>query len=236
MDKRVLVITGTTDIGKGILPGWPSLEDSSMEEVFDLTLPSKQRYCKKHGYDFLSLRSFGIDKQNRYRHDDVGKLRFLRSYEMSQYYDIVMWVDADSVITNDNISISEFPLDDSCCFYASWDWNGKHSMSTGNFIIQPNQFSDYFFNIFCQVHGNFNSEQETINVMYWKDPQSRNIIKILDHKFLGGIPPKELYKEAWETRLAPPYPWTKDSFLLHVTGASNTKRIEILKNYYSEYL
>ena len=55
MINRVLLITGTTDIVR-------NPEDLSMTEVFDLTLPSKQRYAKKHGYDLLSLRSFGEDK------------------------------------------------------------------------------------------------------------------------------------------------------------------------------
>lgn len=235
-NKRVLMLTGTTDIGKGLLAGWPSAEDNYMEEVFNLTLPSKQRYCKKYGYDLLSLRSFGIDKKNRYKSDDIGALRVLRTIEMSQYYDAVMWIDADSIITNDNISINEFPLNDTCCFYASWDWIGKSSMSTGNFIITPNQYSDDFENLFHIIRPRFNSEQETINYMYRHDTQSHNTIKILDHTFLGSVSPKEICKEAWADRPAPTHPWTKDSFLLHLTGLSNKKRIEMMHEYYGEYL
>ena len=228
-NKRVLLLTGTTDIIRS-----PTETDNTMEEVFNLTLPSKQRYAKKHGYDLLSLRSFGTDKKNRYKNEDIGALRVLRTIEMSEYYDVVMWIDADSIITNDNISINEFPLDNNFCFYASWDWNGRYSMSTGNFIIQPNQSMNYFETFFHQIRHNYNSEQETINVMYRNDP--KNIIKILDHKFLGSIPSKELYKDAWATRPPPFYPWTKDSFLLHLTGASNKKRIEMINEYYGEYL
>jgi hypothetical protein len=228
-NKRVLLLTGTTDMLRS-----PTETDNTMEEVFNLTLPSKQRYAKKHGYDLLSLRSFGTDKKNRYKNEDIGALRVLRTIEMSEYYDVVMWIDADSIITNDNISINEFPLDNNFCFYASWDWNGRYSMSTGNFIIQPNQSMNYFETFFHQIRDNYNSEQETINVMYRNDP--KNIIKILDHKFLGSIPSKELYKDAWATRPPPFYPWTKDSFLLHLTGASNKKRIEMINEYYGEYL
>jgi len=235
-NKRVLMITGTTDLGKGLLPGWPSAEDSYMEEVFNLTLPSKQRYCKKHGYDLLSLRSFGTDKKNRYRHDDIGALRVVRTIEMSEYYDAVMWIDADSIITNDNMSINDFPLNDNFCFYASWDWFGKNSMSTGNFIVTPNQYSNYFETLFHNIRHNFSNEQETINFMYKNDTQSRNTIKILDHNFLGSVSPKEICKEAWIDRPAPTHPWTKDSFLLHLTGLSNKKRIEMINEYYRKYL
>ena len=42
MNKRVLVLTGTTDILRQ-----PNETDNTMEEVFDLTLPSKQIYVKK---------------------------------------------------------------------------------------------------------------------------------------------------------------------------------------------
>ena len=109
-------------------------------------------------------------------------------------------------------------------------------MSTGNFIIKPNTHLEYFETIFHKIRHNFNSEQQTINVMFANDSNSRNIIKILDHKFLGSIPSKELYKEAWATRPPAFHPWTEDSFLVHLTGASNTKRIEMINEYYGKYL
>ena len=103
MNKRVLVLTGTTDILRQ-----PNETDNTMEEVFDLTLPSKQRYVKKYGYDLLSLRSFGKDRQNRFTESDIGFLRVLRAFELLENYDIVMWIDADSIITNHNFSIDDF--------------------------------------------------------------------------------------------------------------------------------
>ena len=130
-NKRVLLLTGTTDILRS-----PNETDNTMEEVFDLTLPSKQRYAKKYGYDLLSLRSFGSDKQNIFKDKHLGFLRALRAFEMLEHYNIVMWIDADSIITNDNFSINDFQIDENHSFYASWDWNNVgHSFSTGNFII-----------------------------------------------------------------------------------------------------
>ena len=94
----------------------------------------------------------------------------------------------------------------------------------------------FFENTFHKIRHNFNSEQEGINVMYNYDLNSKNIIKILDHNFLGSVSSKEICKEAWLDRPAPTHPWTKDSFLLHLTGLSNKKRIEMLHEYYREYL
>lgn len=59
MSKRTLIITGTTDFGRN-----PDSTDNTMEEVFDLTLPSKEKYAQKHGYDFLAMRSFGNKSSN----------------------------------------------------------------------------------------------------------------------------------------------------------------------------
>jgi len=228
MSKRVLLITGTTDMLRN-----PNEVDNTMEEVFDLTLPSKLRYVKKHGYDLMALRSFGTDRYNKFANDKIGQLRFIRSFELLHSYDAVMWIDADSLITNYSYKLENF-IDDSVCFSASYDWNGYYSFSTGNFIVQKtpdlNKLIDLFY-----LHGpKFNSEQEVLNGIYYN--RLHNGIRVLDHKYLGSTPTKVQYGNGWETRPEPQGPWSKDSFLVHVTGVSNTKRIEILNTYFKEFL
>jgi hypothetical protein len=72
--KRTLIITGYTDSVRSI-----DSTDNTMEEVFDITLPSKIKYAKKHGYDFLAMQSFGSDKSGNYKDTDIGFLRALRT-------------------------------------------------------------------------------------------------------------------------------------------------------------
>ena len=229
MSKNVLIITGYTDL---TIP----TDDNTMKEVFDLTLPSKQRYANKHGYDLLSMRSFGTDKDNKFKKNDIGFLRADIAFKMIQYYDIVMWIDADSVITNDKYSISDFYLDEDHCFYASWDWNGKNSFSTGNFIVTNTKNTQTFISFYNQVCMKFPHEQDTLNALYINSP-FRNIIKILDHKFLGAVPHIDMYgKELWKDRMPIPYPWNSDCFLSHLTGISNKDRIRILNDFYKDYL
>jgi hypothetical protein len=236
MNKRVLLLTGTTDILRK-----PNETDNTMEEVFDLTLPSKQRYVKKHGYDLLSLRSFGKDTHNRFTELDLGFLRVLRTFEMLEYYDAVMWIDADSIITNDNFCIDDFQLDDDHCFYASWDWSGKRTFSTGNFIIQRGKNLNELFNAFLQVGrhvidtNQWGWEQTTMNLIY-NNTNLKNTIKILDHNFLGSIPNKKLFMGIWDGRSETPYPWSVDSFLAHITGIPNKNRIQVLTQSFRNYL
>ena len=236
MTKRVLLLTGTTDRLRQA-----NETDNTMEEVFDMTLPSKQRYVKRHGYDLLSLRSFATDKNNRFSDDEVGYLRMLRSFEMLEYYDIVMWIDADSIITNDQFSVNDFYIDNDHSFYASWDWTGKRTFSTGNFIIQntknTNRLYEEFLKVSKYVQNNnlWGWEQTTMNIIY-NTTALREDIKILDHKFLGSIPSKELFRGIWDGRPDPPHPWTKDSFLCHITGVPNMNRIDVLNNSFNEYI
>lgn len=236
MSKRVLVLTGTTDILRQ-----PNETDNTMEEVFDLTLPSKQRYVKKHGYDLLSLRSFGKDTQKRFTELDLGFLRVLRTFEMLEYYDAVMWIDADSIITNDNFSIDDFELDSDHCFYASWDWAGKLSISTGNFIIQNSVGKNELFEVFLQVGkyvkdtNQWGWEQTTMNLIY-NQTNFRSHIKALDHKYLSSIPSKDMFLGIWNNRSESPYPWAEDCFLSHITGVTNKNRIQVLTESFKKYL
>lgn len=243
-NKQVLVVTGTTDRWRGVLSGHGDPNDARMEEVFDLTLPSKQRYCKKHGYSLLSLRSFGSGKRHGWNDDDVAALRIAIPIDMLEYYDIIMWIDADSIITNDNMGISEFPLssdpDDLFCFYASWDWPGPHSLSTGNFIIQQNRSLYDFIDFFTQIRGNFPNEQEAINSIF-RDSGTLlhsgriggcNLVKALDYRFLGSVP-----SPTWSGGTPQNgSQWTKDSFLAHCTYGTNKQRIEIINSQFVEYL
>ena len=233
-DRRILVMTGTTDVLRDVLD--PNHTGALMEEVFDLTLPSKQRYAKKHGYDLCSLRSFGKDIHGRFNPDGwLGPMRVMRVFEMLQHYDVVMWIDADSVITNDNYTIDDFMSVAGHTFYASYDWHGKSSFSTGNFIIQRTEFLDQFVNTFYGLVRNFTDEQGPLNLMYSSTPVG-GTMHVLDHGFLGSVPSRKMYGVNWDGRPDIPFPWDENSFLAHVSGVSNEARLDILKNYFSEFL
>lgn len=233
MNKRVLILTGTTNDPS-------NANDNKMEEVFDLTLPSKQRYCKKHGYDLLALRSFRNGDVYGFKDTDIGFLKATRTFEMLQYYDLVAWIDADSIITND-ISMNDFPIEEKS-FCASYDWAWKESFSTGNFIIQrtseSNQLFDAFLQIGKQCSGRLMQEQEVLNYIQ-KNTPLKSTMKSLEHKFLNAVPSFITETPTWKAdnnRTGIVSPWNEDCFLAHLTGCTNHDRINLLHNKFANYL
>ncbi len=239
-NKRVLVLTGTSDVvretqGESNQDLW---KDRLYEEVFELTLPSKIRYAKKHGYDLMCLRSFGSEPSTGFKDTNIGLLRALRSFEMLRYYDAVMWIDADAIITNESYSLRDFGVDDHHCLYASYDWEWKHSFSTGNFIIVKNPNCENLFRAFLHYGKNYTEgigeEQKTLNFIHQNTPLGA-VVKILDHCFLNGVP-DFMPNIAWKTTRKIICPWDKSCFLAHLTGETNANRIWTLKNPLKEYL
>jgi len=134
----------------------------------------------------LALRSFGSDKKYGLKDTDIGYLRALRAFEMLEYYDAVMWIDADAIITNPEIKIEDFLKDYNCVFYASYDWMHLATFSTGNFILQNTPITQEFFQIYLAICPHTTSEQMAFNMMM--GTQMRNHIKVLEHRYLGGVP------------------------------------------------
>jgi hypothetical protein len=227
MNKRVLLLTGYTD---DIRPD--GCTDAYMQEVFDLTLPSKNKYVKYNNYDLMSLRSFGKDPRNVFSDKHIGQLRFIRAMEMLISYDAVMWIDADSLITNYSYRLEDF-MDDNTTFVASYDWMWKESFSTGNFIVQKTNNTDNLLELFYRIGPSFSSEQETLNII---DKNFSIGTKSLEHKYLGSTPSKQQYAQGWETRSEPVGVWNSESFLLHITGVGNARRIDILNTHFKNFL
>lgn len=235
MNKSTLLITGTTDFLRS-----PTETDNTCEEVFELTLPSKQRYTKKHGYDLLTLRSFGEDTNNIFLPNHLGFLRVLHCFKMLKYYDTVMWIDADAILTNLNYKIENF-TDNNSSLCVSWDWNGKQSFSTGNFILKNTNETEELYQAFLSIgdfvvkNKHWGEEQTTFNLIY-NNTELKNTIKILDHNYLNSVPSKSTLGEVWSTRPEIPYPWNEDCFLAHITGIPNNNRIEILNRVFNKFL
>lgn len=236
MNKSVLILTGTSNIKRDA-----NETDNTMEEVFDLTLPSKQRYAKKHGYDILAMRSFWPDKNKIFDNKQIGFLRAFCAFDMLLNYDIVMWIDADAVITNNEYKIQDFKLDDQHSLYVSYDWTGMNSFSTGNFILQKTKYLEEFYKIFIDIgkqvyEGNhWGEEQTTFNHLY-KATEFKNTIKILEHDYLNAVPVQVMESEFWSNRPPIRWPWNENSFLAHITAVSNKQRINILETTFDKYI
>tara|TARA_Y100000385_G_C12976699_1_gene586485 strand:- start:370 stop:1053 length:684 start_codon:yes stop_codon:yes gene_type:complete len=226
--KNILLLTGYTDNFRDL---WdPDRKDDTIESVFDATLPSKLSYVKKHSYDIMCVTTFHGDSPR-----ELGFSRMIKTFKMLQLYDIVMWIDADSLITNQDCSVEDIIGEANQPFIASHDWSSKDYISTGNFIIQKTEGVDDLFKSFYEIANNFPEEQSTINWIYNNANQSKHI-KVLDHKYLNSLPTREMYSDSWNGRPDIISNWEEDSFLLHCGGVSAKTKNKILRDYFGKFL
>jgi len=231
MSNKVLVITGTTDIITDHTSG-----ELPFQVVANTTFSSKLNYANMHGYDFLSLNGFGTDKSGKYNPTQIGYLRILRVFNNIENYDYIMWIDADALVTNPNMTIEDFQIDDSI-FYCSYDWSGYYSLNTGNFILKNTPQTKLFIDAFYEISKNYDmpEEQATINAMY-SIPNLKPAIKVLEHKFLNAVPSVDLVKkDIWGNKPSPPCPWKPGDFLVHATGLPNSERVRIFNECFKNY-
>ena len=231
---RTLIITGS---------------EESMWNVLDLTLNSKYKWCQANGYDILIKRTWP-DKPKLNFKGDLNHLGFLRAvacFEQLRYYDVVMWLDGDSIITNQNYKIEDF-IDYEHSFFASYNWMFTETptgeFTTGNFILTNTNSQDvenlyikfievskHFLNHVCQ-------ELITLNTIY-KEPNFKRMMKILPHKYLNSCPNLIAETPTWKndtSRGRIVSPWNEESFLAHLTGCSNQERYDMLTTYFKSYI
>lgn len=210
--------------------------DQPMWDVLDATIPSKQAYTKTRGYDLMVVRSFPGDKECMLEERHIGFQRAVLAFKLLRLYNAVMWIDADSVITNYNYKVEDFIKGDEC-YIASYDWMHYNSFSTGNFIVRRTPNTQDLFNLFLKVSRyhleGIGADQSTFNQIYRDMPDQRNNFGILDHKYLNAVPGFLTETRTWRNdnnRSGIVQPWNPDCFLAHFTGTDNDERLELIKS------
>lgn len=229
--ERVLILTGAQI---------PPRNDKKIKDVLRLTIPSKLRYANKWDYDFLLINSFKIYSQYNMTEKHLGFTRFIFALELLNHYDIVMWLDGDSIVTNEKYNIHDF-LTDQHVFFFSYDWhidpNKSSAFSAGNFILKSSSKNDFLTENFLKIAQSYMDhnlqEQITLNHMF-SLPEFNSYFKILPHRFLNAVP--FYVSEVW--RDYPPIinPWDENCFLAHFTGIPDTDRIRIIKENFEKYI
>lgn len=218
---KTLLLTGSND---------------KMFNLLDLTLESKIKYCSIHGYDLFIKKQWLPAEQVNFTINHLGFLRVFYALQMLSTYDRVMWIDADAFITNFNYKIENI-ADSDHCFFVSCDWNFEQDnhnspFNTGNFILKKTSEIYSFYESFVKTSQMFlddeMQEQRTLNHMYFSGIQTKNM-RIVDKKYLNSVPELMHETQTWQGRPVIKEPWTKDSFIAHLTGAKNHERISVFK-------
>jgi len=189
------------------------------KEIAEITGFVMKEYCERHGYSFVEIK---LEDGNNYaykKHEAFEQI-------MKSDVDLIWYLDADAIITNMKIPITDF-VDDYYPVYITKDAN---ELNGGSLIIKNNKAGRMFNEIVLQNRDMFPNEQNFYNsmpmLMFGPD-----IMKILPHPSINSYR-YDLYEHH------PEYVGREDlgdwvagkSFVLHTPGLPFEKRIEVLKN------
>ena len=197
--------------------------DDNMQELGDICLPSKRAYAERHGYAFECVRDYPKDV-----HPSWHKLQLLK--ERIDKYEAILWLDGDSIVTNQRMKIRS---DDGVgILTASADWcsetdDPSELPSMGNFFLYNDPKTQRWLDmVLTQNHfGNRPMwEQDAVHWCMRDDQWFRLMVAVRPRRMLNSVHPtcRPHGKD-------PGAPWQPGDFLIHLTGVEN--RIELAKEF-----
>lgn len=153
----------------------------NIEHVANFTIPNKQKYCEKHGYDFKYHKG-RLSK----RHPGWDKILLLKETLLTNNFDYVVWIDNDAYITNEEINLdficnvykeskiilsSEDGYRDFESLPLEYDYNLLHNLriiNTGVMILKNDDWTTNFLDEVWNTKSNTNkgfefSHKEILN-------------------------------------------------------------------------
>jgi len=176
------------------------------KECMKFGIESKVRYCKKHNYDFIDDESVYYEK-GKDRPIAWSKILIVKKY--LPYYDYVVWMDADTLITNDNIKLEDYINDhlDVREFLFTRDVSNK--INTGVFFVKYSHMSFKFLDLIY-------SKEEYINTNYWEQDSVNDIFDNNTENFNEYTIVLPMEKQHFFNCAVGLY--KKDTFLIHFYG------------------
>lgn len=196
-----------------VLTAWTE----NMEGLVHFTSPTKVAYARKHGYQYMGH----ILEQKPSEYPAWGKLALL--LDILPTVDRLLWIDADSFVTNPDISLDQIPHINGLT--ASRDWGidaGLLDFSSAGMILTKHALplietaSRKTHWATCPLWDQ-NGLREAAR-------EFKNLLHILPRRALNAVP-QRLHPFAIE-------PWQKGDFLCHLTCKSNAERIQFLNNFF----
>lgn len=200
-----------------------SKDKYSFEEIAKLTLPSKEEYCKIHGYDFIN---YEINEYWR----EIGWYKIDIFKEKLKDYDWIVYIEADAMVCNQTIRLENLIQ------------NNLIGINHYNLIISKNSVSKDTTGINCGVMAIKNCEwsEKFLNELEknescwhhnWAEQQA-----IIDYLFLNknelllNSPIKFVNNRFFNSYI---HQWYKEDnfrpgdFIIHAAGCSNEYRYNL---------
>jgi hypothetical protein len=191
--------------------------DVDMAEVGEITSRIQQEYAQKHGY--TAIRQTGTKEE--YRAAPWNKIAVLRQAMQCDWCEWLMWLDADAVIANMDVTIesiiAQIPNGKEVAF--GTDDNG---LCTGVFLIRNSPWSRSFLEAVWFLKD-VNFEHEYGDGRRWE----QNCIKALAKHFKSVGERIYLFPQRWMNSYEEHF--QDGDFILHLASRSNEQRLARLR-------
>lgn len=214
--------------------------DDAMACVGELTRPSIENFANRWGFNFECIREYHDRK-----HPSFQKVEAILDW--LTYYENIIWIDADSIITNhviNPLSFSKPGLNVSTDWGRPQDFYEKdipfmQHFSMGNFVVTP-EFIPSFEWVLKQEQWWFKPqwEQSATQEGVGSGDIPSDLVHIHPRRFLNAV--DKSLGEIIDPKTGRPFhhgnpvsePWSPGDFLCHVTGRTPVERIKQFDIYF----
>lgn len=214
-----------------ILSAWTE----NISELAKITSATKEEYAALHGYEYLghifssnlspdcsssleasSARALPASTE----HPSWRKLKLF--LDLLPTVDRLLWIDADSYVSNPTISLDQIPYINGLTASRDWSVNAGLEHFCGSAMILTPHALPLVEQAYLKTHW--------ANFPFWDQSALReasldfkNYLRVLPRRALNAVP-QELRPWAAE-------PWEPHDFLCHLTCIKNEERFEFLRKY-----
>ncbi len=195
--------------------------DEAYRSVSNISHPLWQEYCDRHGYDF-SVREASESERGPVWERVPHMLQ-----KLSEGYDWVVHVDADTIPTNFHIPLTEFIDNEKSIVISCAPYKGQSIFNDGVFFANGRKFGD----LVLQKSWSLNRPEE--NIFCAQDAMYR-LCTGYWREYFSVQPQKRFNSFLWSEYREPistPGTWTLGDFVLHLPGMTNQRRVELLTEY-----
>jgi hypothetical protein len=211
-----------------------TVHTTNYQDLADITVPTMQRYCEKHGYDFAYVPDWELRFPDLANEGDRFKARMFENLyaenKIHNKWDVFLWIDSDALIWNSDISVDalftrlsrEQGLSDNHHFLWGYDVGGPNSgVYFARFTWQAAAFMRT--QLARSVEMGFGDNTAMINVGVV--PPYNEWCKVVPGWYFNAYLP-EIY--GW-TEFAEMNGLREDSLCAHLPGMTNEQRLPIAR-------
>lgn len=206
-----------------LLSHWLPTERENYQELADLLLPNRDRYCAAHGYTHIKHAGPYFDSSLYYA---VQRLHLLLDLMNGPNATEFYWVlNIQSIITNPSVRLESF-VDETHDFWAHGDINAK--INTGSFIVRNSEWGRLWIRFLIEdvkTHSHCWFENQSV-IRHCESSPWREKIKIMPHPGLNSY----LYAQLYNRPDCPPGQWYEGDFVLSLPGLDLAQRLSIVRS------